>query len=1133
MLAKTRTIRLFFSFFTIVLLVSGCNQSPKDKRIKQLDPSLAAAMAAQVDSVVKPELADGLTLKLWGVDSLVISPIAIDIDDDGSLYYTTTDRQKNSEFDIRGHQDWEIPSIQLQTIEDKRAFLRKELSPENSARNTWLKDLNNDGSHDWRDLTVEKENIYRLVDTDGDGVADQSQLVVSDFHDEVTDVSGGILKDGDDLYVAVGPDMWRMKDKDGDGIADEKTSMSHGYGIHVGFSGHGMSGVEMGPDGRIYWQIGDIGFNGTDKSGKKWDFSNSGVIARSNPDGSDFEIFASGNRNTHEFVFDEYANLISEDNDGDHAGESERLVYIVNGADIGWRSSWQYGKYRDPDNNTYNVWMDEKMYIPRFEGQAAYITPCIKNYVNGPTGMVYNPGTALGPKYKNTFFIAEFVGNPSRSAVHAFKLKPNGATFELGETRKILSGILPTGLDFGPDGALYVADWIDGWGTRNYGRIWKLDDEEGAAWEERKQTKTLLAADFGKNTDDELGELLTNPDMRVRMKAQFQLVKRGAKGHAVFESYLKQQTHQLARVQSIWGIAQMARERSEFGKTLIPFLKDSDPEIRAQAAKWLGDIRYKDAAEPLIPVLKDTFSRAGFFAAEALGRIGYEPAIQPLIELIRSNNEKDAYIRHATSLALARIDKAAPIVTLAKDPNRSVRIAAVVALRRMGHAGIADFLQDADEYIVTEAARGINDDHSIKAALPALGNLLKTTSFANEALIRRAINANQRVGTEEALQNLIGYALNITNPVAMRTEALATLSHWSKPSVVDRVDGRYRGVINRDPSIIANNAKEAFLTLLKSNDELVRISAAKAISKTGIKEASPVLYTILQKDPKPAVREEAIKALATLQYEQIGDAIRLALNDKEKSVRVAGVDLVTKMDIPKALMVKLLSDVIDTKTSEEKQAALLTLGSLPVEHTKPVMDALLTKMSKGTLPREILLELGEAVDSSRSPELIAAYKEAGKGLSADTLTAAYSGSLYGGDVSRGRRIFFRSQSAQCIRCHSYDDMGGTAGPRLNGIASKLTRPQLLASLIDPSARVAPGFGMVLLELKDGKTKSGTLIAESNTILTIKGDKQDEEIRKDDVAKRTDMPSSMPDMKYILSKKEIRDLVSFLATMTTE
>ena len=144
---------------------------------------------------------------------------------------------------------------------------------------------------------------------------------------------GGVLSDGNDLYVTVAPDLWRLRDKNGDGIADEKKSISHGYGVHIGFSGHGLSGVEMGPDGRIYWQIGDIGFNGVGPDGKKWVHPNSGVVVRSNPDGSDFEVFAHGVRNTHEFVFDQYGNLISEDNDGDHPGEKERLVYIINGSD--------------------------------------------------------------------------------------------------------------------------------------------------------------------------------------------------------------------------------------------------------------------------------------------------------------------------------------------------------------------------------------------------------------------------------------------------------------------------------------------------------------------------------------------------------------------------------------------------------------------------------------------------------------------------------------------------------------------------------------------------------------------------------------------------------------------------------
>src|SRR5699024_8419298 len=109
-------------------------------------------------------------------------------------------RQKNSEFDIRGHQDWEIPSIRLETVEDKRAFLREVLAPENSDKNQWLTDVNGDGSHDWRDQTVEKEHVYRVEDTDGDGVADLSQLVVEDFHDEVTDIAGAILFHENELF---------------------------------------------------------------------------------------------------------------------------------------------------------------------------------------------------------------------------------------------------------------------------------------------------------------------------------------------------------------------------------------------------------------------------------------------------------------------------------------------------------------------------------------------------------------------------------------------------------------------------------------------------------------------------------------------------------------------------------------------------------------------------------------------------------------------------------------------------------------------------------------------------------------------------------------------------------------------
>lgn len=1113
-------------------LLPGCGQpETAGRKIYQMDTAKTAHLADSIGSKVKPELAPGLSLQLWGIDSLVISPIAIDIDDNGRLYYTTTDRQKHSEFDIRGHRDWEIPSIALQTVEDRRAFLHKELSPENSKKNGWLEDLNGDSSRDWRDLTIEKEHVYRMEDINGDGVADLSQHVVDDFNDEVTDVAGGVLAEGDDLYVAVAPDLWRMKDKNKDGIADEKTSISHGYGIHVGFSGHGMSGVEMGPDGRIYWQIGDIGFNGKGPDGTKWEYPNCGVIARSNPDGSDFEIFASGIRNTHEFVFDEYGNLISEDNDGDHPGEKERLVYIVNGSDAGWRSNWQYGKYRDPENNAYKVWMDEKMYLPRFEGQAAYITPCISNFVSGPAGMVYNPGTALGAAYKNTFFIAEFVGNPSNSGIHSFRLQPKGATFELGEHKKVVAGILATGLDFGPDGALYVADWIDGWDTHNYGRIWKVDDSTGAADPVRKTTKTLLAADFSQRKEAELGQLLSNPDMRVRLKAQFELVKRQAKGNEIFLQALKQTGNQLARVHAIWGISQLARQDKKYAATLVPVLKDNDPEIRAQAAKWLGDIKYSEAGAALVPVLKDTSSRARFFAAEALGRIKYEPAVQPIIAFLEANNDADAYIRHAGALALSRIGKADPLVALSSSPSRALRIAAVVALRRMAHPGVAQFLNDKDEFVVTEASRAINDDLSIKDALPALANILNTTSFTNEALLRRAINANLRTGTDATLQNLIQYAQKEGAPAAMRAEAIDALSGWAKPSVVDRVDGRYRGVIERDPATLVNKSGEALTALLQNKTLPVRLSAARAVNKLQIKQAAAPLLGVLKSDREPAMRVEALKALVALQDPLGEQGIKLALADKEKDVRVAGLDLLEKMKISKAVMVSLLADVINTRSVEEQQAAVLTLGKLPAAETQSTFEGLLNKMADNKLNSGILLELGEAIDSSRSPQLIARYKEISGKLSPDALLASYTSSLEGGDPHKGRQVFFQNQNSQCIRCHTIDDKGGNAGPRLNGVANRISRKQILEALISPSSRLAPGFGMITLKLKDGQNITGILEGESKAGLKLKiGLEPEKVIPNEQIAEKKYAASSMPDMKAILSRKEIRDVVSFLATL---
>ena len=1128
---------LSISFF--ILLLSGLlfftckkDSAPTQKyptRIKTFEANQAAELAKKIRAEVSVELANDLELSLWASDSLVNDPIAISIDPQGKIYYTSGSRQANSEFDIRGHLDWMTASISFQTVEDRRAFLRKTFESENESSKKFLKDLNEDGVRDWKDLAVQKEQVWVVSDESGRGVADRAQLYLEDFNEEITDVANGLAYHDGEVYISVGPDMWRTKDEDGDGIADVTTSLSHGYVVHIGFSGHGMSGVTMGPDGRIWWGLGDIGMNVVDQTGKHWKNPNRGTIMRCEPDGSNFEVYAMGVRNTHEFVFDKYGNLISVDNDGDHSGERERLVYLINGSDTGWRFNWQFGKYTDPDNNTYKVWMDEKLDIPHWDGQAAYILPPIANYVNGPTGMVYNPGTALGPEWYEHFFVAEFRGSPSNSPIHAFTLKPDGCSFALDSTQEVVKGLLPTGLDFGPDGALYFGDWINGWGTKKEGRIWKLDSSDQSNAELRKSTQKLLQTDFANLKLNELSTQLGHQDMRVRTKAQFELVKRGDDGLKDLRGIANNSANQLARIHAIWGIGQLARKEVETAKYLVPLFDDEDPEVVAQAIKTVGDVRYVGANQKLISLLTNQHPRVQFFATEALGRIGDANAVLPILNQVKINNDEDIWLRAAAMIALGRIGQVAPLVALTASEFLPLRTAAVVALRRMEHPDIAKFLNDSDEYIVTEAARGINDDFSIPAALPDLARVLKVERFQSEALLRRAINANLRVGKLENIELLRDFALRKSAPPAMRAEAIATLSSWGKPSVFDRVDGRYRGVITRDDEPVKTAFQPIVKVLLEEKDEEILVATIDAVQRLSLRSNSSDVFAIFKKSPSGKVRQVALTALHQLEAKEIEPALEMALADKNNLVRSKALEILPESKIAEAKAVQLFDKIIKTGSVQEQQAALAAISKYKSAAAVEVLNGLFQKLKLGKLTPDIRLDLMEAIENQSVESLttqLSAYQIA---KPKDDVLAEFRETLSGGNGELGKQIFNEHTAGQCTRCHAIFEYGGNAGPGLDGVGERLSKEEILTALVAPSEAYALGYEVAALELKDGSSVAGVVLEKTSEFIKIKIGKEDlRTVQNSEISKRQSLPSSMPAMGSILSKREIRDLVAFLS-----
>ena len=1136
---KSLKIPLFWLAFLAIAVVSCMKMAPSGGASKTAnstalvireDPDKGLTNAKTVRNNTPLTVADGLQVSLWASDSLAPDPVSMSIDDKGRVYLTRTNRQKNSEFDIRGHRDWMTESIGFQSVEDRRRFLRATFDPAKSKQNDWLKDLNEDGSHDWQDLTVEKDEVWRLEDTNGDGLADVSMRILNDFFDEISDVAGGILVRAQDTFVAIAPDMWRLSDTNGDGTLDQKTSISHGYGVHIGFGGHGMSNPIEGPDGKIYWNIGDIGANITTAEGVNHKRSNEGIIARSNPDGTSFEVFAGGLRNTHEFVFDEYGNLISSDNDGDHPGESERLVHVVEGSDAGWRSNWQYGKYTDPKNNLYKVWMDEKLFKPRWEGQAAYIIPPIMNYHNGPTGMVYNPGTALGSAWKNKFFLVEFVGNPARSPIWSFGLKPKGASFVLDGEQKILSGLLPTGIRFGPDGALYVADWINGWDAKNYGRVWKLDvtTDKNDLSALRTETKRLMQLTYSTQPLNLLYGLLSNPDMRIRLKAQFELASRGASGAALLNKATAQTTSQLARIHGIWGLGQLTRQDKTYGKPLVSLLTDKDPEIVAQAAKVIGDEMIAEAAQTLVPLLASQQPRVKFFSAQALGSIKFQAAVEPLLAMLKANNDDDVYLRHAAVLALSRIGQAEPMTALAKSPEKSLRLAAVLVLRRMKSDKVSLFLKDSDDYIVAEAARAINDDESIPAALPALAGTLADKRFTSEPLLRRAINACLRVGGNEQIDQLLAFAKRTDVDKALRVEALATLGTWASPSVLDRVDGRYRGVLNHELASVQKAVQPALNGLMLSTEPAILVATAQMVSNLGLTSASDRLAVIQQESSSAEVRGAMLTALNTLRYSGMELALKQGMNDASADVRTVALGLMHGQNLSAAALADMSKTIFEKGTEKEQQQLIQVLGTMPLASTEPILAGLIDRMAAKTLSPSLALELNEAVDSTRSAPLIAKlapFRPTGMTV------ADYQDALFGGDRQAGRRYFMTNSTGQCVRCHAVGGQGGEVGPSLTNIGKMLTRDQLLQALIEPSVRLAPGYGSVALTLADGQTISGVLMQESDRELVLKTTEAEPlKVAVSRITKRENIPSSMPPMGYLLSKREIRDVVEYLTQL---
>jgi quinoprotein glucose dehydrogenase len=707
---------------------------------------------------------------------------------------------------------------------------------------------------------------------------------------------------------------------------------------------------------------------------------------------------------------------------------------------------------------------------------------------------------------------------------------------------------------------MYFSEWGEGWEGTGRGRLFKMEHAEALQHQASQvaEVKKLLGEGFKQRSSEELAKLLAHPDQRVRLRAQWALADRAVAkkgtpdgdqtGKLMMKIALdgvEGPQRQLSRLHAIWGLGQAGRQLLRAahpdGDIEIPAPKpnepllcsDADPEIRAQALAIVGELpgRLSPALSKIVAEkLSDPSLRVRFFAANALANHGDTTALPAVLAMLRENADKDQYLRHA---GVGVLTKCRPdqLAAAAKDESRSVRLAALLALRRLEKPEVAQFLADKDPLLVKEAARAIND----APVVTAYGDLAKLIATPNtdEQFMIRVINANFRAGAPANAQALVAYAANDTSPQALRVEALKALATWPKPFPRDRVVGIFRPLGERDGAPAIAAVRGALPQLLNAKSAPVALATIEAVSTLGVKDAAPALLALMARPEVAAkVRAQALEAIADFDDPKLAQAIKLAVADKDPALRVKASAMLGKLD-PEAAAAQLATAFADAAIPEKK-SVITALAGLKSAAADQALASLLDGLAAGNIPTEVQLELLEAAAQRTAPVVKAKLAAYNANLPKSDPLAAFAPTLVGGNKDEGERLFKEHAVAACLRCHKVSGSGGDAGPDLTGIGAKKDRRYLLESIVLPNAAIADGFQSVMVTLKDGSIQAGVVKAETDRELTLQMPVPDApaiKVAKAEIKSRENAPSGMiPGLGDLLTKREIRDLVEYVASL---
>jgi len=240
--------------------------------------------------------------------------------------------------------------------------------------------------------------------------------------------------------------------------------------------------------------------------------------------------------------------------------------------------------------------------------------------------------------------------------------------------------------------------------------------------------------------------------------------------------------------------------------------------------------------------------------------------------------------------------------------------------------------------------------------------------------------------------------------------------------------------------------------------------------------------------------------------------------------------------VPGNQRVAQLARALEKGSISERQNSLSTLAMMNDPGAAQLLGTWLDRLVVGQVPKELQLDVLEAVQNCKSLRSAASAKAAlarfESARNPKDPIAKWRECLQGGNAEAGKQTFIERQDAACFRCHKINGEGGEVGPEMAGLGQRQTREYILESILFPNKNISPGFEAVLVTLKNGTSYAGMIKSETATQLVINSPEDGPiTVKKADIQARDHGLSAMPEeLGNILSKQDLRNLVEFLSTL---